>query len=129
MSLRVRRNDMAGVVAGEDLSSYRNCFVVFGSSAADVTTVVHWTSGTPVGILQNAPQQGEPAEVAMVGGGAYLKMTAANATAPLFFKADTGGAGTAATDGANLDVGFMSLEINTQVGSYVEGVVVTTTHG
>ena len=116
MSLRLKRNDIT-VLAGEDLSSYRGCAVQW--SGTDNTKVVHWASGAVLGILQNAPQSGEPAEVAMAGGGAYAKMSTSNSTLGLYFAADTGGVLTATTSAA-AEVIAKNMEINTQANSLVE---------
>jgi len=116
MSLRIKRNDFTAI-AGEDLSSYRNCAVAWNGT--DNTSVVHWTSGAVLGILQNAPQQYEPAEIAVAGGGAFAKMSTSNATLGLYFKADTGGVLTATT-GAGDEVIAKNMEVNTQANSIVE---------
>lgn len=116
MSLRIKRNDMVAL-AGEDLSSYRGCAVAWNGT--DNTTVVHWTSGAVLGILQNAPQSGEPAEIALAGGGAYAKMSTSNATLGLYFAADTGGVFTATTSAA-AEVVCKNMEVNTQANSLVE---------
>lgn len=74
--------------AGADLSTHQNKFVKFG---ADNKTVVLAGAGDPtVGVLMNAPISGDPAEVALPGGGALIKLNA-TLTALTEVKSDSGG--------------------------------------
>lgn len=60
--------------AEADLSAKQYTFVKFG---ADEKSVLSCGAGErAIGILQNAPGLGEAAEVAIFGGGAYLKLGA-----------------------------------------------------
>ena len=64
--------------AGEDLSSKQYCFVKFDSTDTSSKTVLGaGANEKTMGILQNAPASGEIAEVAIVGGGAKLKINEA----------------------------------------------------
>lgn len=61
-----------GYTAGEDLSSKQYHFVKFG---ADKETVLGaGANERAIGVLMNAPENGEQAEVALPGGGAKLKV-------------------------------------------------------
>jgi hypothetical protein len=53
-------------VAGADLSAKQYHFVEM--DAAGLVTVCNGAGDTPIGVLQNAPKQGQEAEVLVVGG-------------------------------------------------------------
>lgn len=61
--------------AGEDLSSKEYHFVKFGSSKSEV--VAAGANERAIGIVQNAAENGEVAEVALPGGGGKLKVSGA----------------------------------------------------
>lgn len=69
--------NMQSYLAGEDLSAKQYTFVKFSSSAARTVVAVSGTSDVPCGVLMNAPASGEAADVAMLGGGAKLKVAGA----------------------------------------------------
>jgi hypothetical protein len=85
-----------GFLAEGDLSAKQFFFVVFG--ATDDAVVSAGAGVAPIGILQNAPTAGKPAEVAKAGGGAKLKLSG-TVTRGDFVKSDTTGTGLAATNG------------------------------
>ena len=58
--------------AGADLSAKQYKFVKFGSD--NKTVVLAGAGEATVGILMNAPTSGQPAEVALPGGGALIKL-------------------------------------------------------
>ncbi len=66
--------NMQSYLASEDLSAKQYTFVKFSSSVARGVVAVSGTGDVPVGILMNAPASGESADVAMLGGGAKLKV-------------------------------------------------------
>lgn len=82
--------------AGADLSASQYCFVKFGSD--DKTVVLSGAGDLACGILMNAPLSGDPAEVALPGGGALLKLGASQ-TKMLEMKSDGSGNGVVATSG------------------------------
>jgi len=55
-----------GLLAGADLSSKQYYFVELGSTAGTVT-VCDAVTDRPIGVLQNAPKSGEPAEICGLG--------------------------------------------------------------
>jgi hypothetical protein len=59
-------------VAGGNLSALQYTFVKFGSDSK--TVVACGANERAIGIVQNAPAAGQIAEVAVIGGGAYLKV-------------------------------------------------------
>jgi hypothetical protein len=63
------RVNIPGLVAGDDLSDYRYCFVMLDVNVTAPPTVipVTGTSDRPIGILQNNPREGEEAEVTVYG--------------------------------------------------------------
>jgi len=94
--------------AGADLSAKQFHFVKVGTVAG---TVVAVTSATdiPLGILQNAPVADEGADVAVLGGGAKLKLAGTVAAGGLI-KTDSAGKGVAATtDGSRVSAFADSL--------------------
>ena len=70
---------MKTFIAGADLSTKQYHFVKV-SSSDDKKVELAGSNGKSVGILMNAPNSGEPAEVALPGGGGKLKMDEAAAT-------------------------------------------------
>lgn len=58
--------------AVSDLSSKQYCFVKYNAAGDGVD--VCGAGEKSMGVLQNAPAMGEPAEVALPGGGALLKL-------------------------------------------------------
>lgn len=66
-------SNMKGFLAGENLSAKQYHFVKFGSD--EKTVVACGANERAIGILQNAPESGQGAEVALPGGGAYLKVS------------------------------------------------------
>jgi hypothetical protein len=104
--------------AGADLSSYKNRFVKFG---ADYETVaICGANERAIGVLMNAPESGERAEVAVIGGGAKLEIDEAVALGKLITSkalglgevADAGGewcAAIAMQDGVQGDVISVNL--------------------
>lgn len=95
--------------AGEDLSAKQYTFV----KLTDEKTVASQTTkgGRNIGILMNAPQSGEFAEVAMPGGGALLKSGANTALMDTLI-ANTSGQGIA-SDAAGQWVGAQGLDAAT----------------
>ena len=69
---------MKTYIAGADLSAKQYHFVKI-SSSDDETVELAGANGRAIGVLMNDPKQGEPAEVALIGGGAKLKMDEAAA--------------------------------------------------
>lgn len=103
--------------AGADLSALQYTFVKI-----DTTTdnVISCTSGVSNGILQNAPQQNEPAVVATQGSWSYLSASAA-ITVGDKVKPTSGGQGVTTTT-----VGFYgarAVSSVTQTNSLVEVIV------
>jgi len=85
--------------AGADLSSSQYLFVKHDSVANQVVLA---GAADAVGVLQNAPQLGEPAEVAMLGAGALLKVVGTTAAGDLL-KSDAASKGeVTAVDGDNV---------------------------
>lgn len=65
--------NIQALVAGEDLSSYKNMFVKFGTDGSLVMKA--GANEKSCGVLMNAPTSGQIAEVARPGGGAMLKIS------------------------------------------------------
>lgn len=88
--------NMGSFKAGEDLSEKQFCFVKAGTVAGEVLALDAATD-TPIGILMNAPESGEAADVALPGGGAKLKLASSAGTlaAGGFVKTDAAGNGLA----------------------------------
>lgn len=61
-----------GFLAAADLRLYQYCFVKLSTDGQHVTYA--GANERACGILMNAPNSGEPAEVALPGGGALLKI-------------------------------------------------------
>lgn len=78
-----------------DLSASQYCFV---KMSADDTVALCGAGELACGILQNAPTSGQPAEVAIPGGGGLLKCAAAE-TRMAEIKSDGSGNGVAAGSG------------------------------
>lgn len=70
-----RQPIMKTFIAGADLSAKCYGFVKIGAS--DTMVVAAGLNEKTVGVLMNAPKQGERAEVALPGGGALIKLTEA----------------------------------------------------
>jgi hypothetical protein len=86
--------------AGADLSSDQYKFVKHGATEGEVI-LCSVAGEAAVGVLQNAPKQGEAAEIATLGGGALLKV-AGVVSAGSLIKTDANGLGVATTtDGDN----------------------------
>jgi len=69
-------------VAGADLRNYQYCFVKWSGAQGPGAQVVRAGANEKAcGILQNAPNSGEVAEVAIPGGGALLKLGEASLSA------------------------------------------------
>lgn len=66
----IRQPIMKTFIAGEDLSSDQYKFVKLNSSGQ----VVKAAAAAAIGVLQNAPASGEPAEIALMGGGGLVKL-------------------------------------------------------
>lgn len=93
-------------IAGADLSAKKNTFVMFGSNEKLVVSAT--LNARTIGILMNAPLAGEPAEVALPGGGALLKLAEAAALGKLLTSTATGTGEIA--DAAGEWVGAMAYE-------------------
>lgn len=104
--------------AGADLSALQYTFVKLST---DTTKVESCTSGVSLGILQNSPQLGEPALIALPGSGSYLKASAA-ITAGAAVKATTGGAGVTTTSDKDF-YGARAIASTTGTNSLVEVLV------
>lgn len=86
--------------AGADLSTHQYKFVKHGTNDNEV--ILCGAGENAVGVLQNAPTSGLPAEVAMLGGGALLKVAGVTASGDLL-KSDASGLGVVtAVDGDNV---------------------------
>lgn len=68
----------ASFVAGEDLSAKQYHFVELDNGTGNVT-VADGATDRPIGVLQNAPESGQVAEVLIVGG---TKLEAAGTASP-----------------------------------------------
>ena len=80
--MSMREPTIKTFVAGEDLSSYQYCFVKYsGAQGPNAAVVKAGANEKSCGILQNAPASGEPAEVAIMGGGAMCKLGEASMSA------------------------------------------------
>lgn len=78
----IRQPIIKTFIAGEDLSSYQYCFVKFSGAQGNGALVVKaGANEKSCGILQNAPASGEPAEVAIPGGGGLVKLGEASMSA------------------------------------------------
>lgn len=82
-------------VASADLSAKQNHFVKAHTVAGQVAAITS-ASDKPIGILMNTPLAGEAAEVAVLGGGAKLKVAGIIA-AGARIKTDSAGKGVAAS--------------------------------
>lgn len=85
--------------AGADLSAKRYCFAKFG--AAEDTVVAAGAGEDAIGVVMNAPANGELAEVALFGAGGLVKL-AGNVARGEFIKSDANGAGVKAGTAADL---------------------------
>lgn len=93
-------------IAGADLSARQYSFVKFG--ADNLTVALCELNERSIGILQNAPISGGAAEVALPGGGAYLKIGAAVQLGRML-TSDATGRGTVA-DAANEWCGALAYQ-------------------
>ena len=66
MAFRTDGNKLVGLLAGADLSSDQYKFVKMASTAGEVV-LVSATTDVAIGVLQNAPADGEPAEIQFHG--------------------------------------------------------------
>ena len=96
--------------AGADLSALQYTFVKFGS--AKDTVAACGANERAIGILMNAPASGERAEVALPGGGAYLKINETVALGKLL-TSTSGGLGEVA-DGADEWCGAIAYQDGVQ---------------
>jgi hypothetical protein len=89
--------NMQSYVAGGNLTAKQYHFVKFDTgSGKEQKVVIAGASDKPIGIVQNAPNTGEAAEVAMFGGGAYLAVAGAVAAGGRI-KVDSDGKGVASS--------------------------------
>jgi hypothetical protein len=93
LAMQGQQNNGSYLAEG-DLSAKQYTAVKKGTLDGQVVT--YNGSGIPIGILQNAPEAGQTADVALPGGSAYLKVAAVLAGSVLV-KADSNGEGVAAT--------------------------------
>ncbi len=94
-------------LAGADLQLLQNCFVKFGADSKHV--VKCGANERAIGILMNAPDVDEEAEVALPGGGGLLKVSEAVALGKLL-TSTTDGVGEVA-DAAGEWVGAIAHEV------------------
>lgn len=87
----IRQPKIKIFTAAADLSSKQYCFVKYANGGAGVD--VCGANEKSCGILQNAPASGEPAEVALPGGGALLKLGEASLSAGDLLTPTSGGTG------------------------------------
>lgn len=84
----IRQPKIKIFTAAADLSAKQYCFVKY--SADGLSVDVCGANEKSMGVLQNAPASGEPAEVALPGGGALLKMGEALNAGALLTPTSTG---------------------------------------
>lgn len=66
------KSNMKTFKAGADLSAKQYHFMKIGTNDDEV--IIAGAGQNTIGVLMNAPVSGEPAEIAMPGGGALLKL-------------------------------------------------------
>lgn len=105
--------NICSFVANADLSAHQYCFVKLvtdsapgGAQSVDVQST---KAGKVIGILMNAPVLGQFAEVAMIGGGAKLKLDGTVHVQDKLIANTTTGNGIA-NDASNQWVGAQSLQ-------------------
>ena len=108
-------------IAAADLSALKNTFVKFGATRDKVDAC--GANERAIGILQNDPDNGEVAEVALPGGGAKLKVSEAVALGKMLTSTAAGKGEVA--DAAGEWVGAIAYEIgaadNDVIGVEVTG--------